>query len=140
MSIYIYIKKEIRDQKTVISCLRKKIAFSKHSRHAVQDLDQFVELPRALCNADGLPEKGQKSTAATVSKDLYTEAFLSKLSESIQSIKTCVIIDGMLIINTSPLLTNKTFQVSEAVHIQSDCHGVVIMCINGHNDPCDYMI
>ena len=65
-----------------------------------------------LCNADGLPEKGQKSTAATVSKDLYTEASLSKLPESIQSIKTCFIIDGMFIINTSPLPTNKTFQVT----------------------------
>ena len=54
--------------------------------------------------------------------------------------KTCFIIDGMFIINTSPLLTNKTFQVSEAVHIQCDCHGVVSMCINGHTDPCDYMI
>jgi hypothetical protein len=99
-----------------------------------------VELPRALCNADDLHEKGQKSTAATVSKDLYAEAFLSKLPESIQSMKTCFIIDGMFIINTSPLLTNKTFQVSEAVHIQCDCHGVVSMCINGHTDPCDYMI
>ena len=99
-----------------------------------------MELPRALCNADGLPEKGQKSTEATVSKGLYTEAFLSKLPESIQSINTCFIIDGMFIINTSPIPTNKTFQVSEAVHIQSDCHGVVIMCLNGHNNPCDYMI
>jgi hypothetical protein len=47
------------------------IAFSKHSGYAVQDLDQFLQLPRALCNADGLPEKGQKSTAATVFKGLY---------------------------------------------------------------------
>ena len=46
----------------------------------------------------------------------------------------------MFIINTTPIPTNTTFQVSEAVHIQSDCHGVVIMCLNGHNDPCDYMI
>jgi hypothetical protein len=61
-------KKEIRDQKTVFFCLRKKIAFSKHSRHAVQDIDQFVELPRSICNADGLPEKGLKNEKYTIGK------------------------------------------------------------------------
>ncbi|CAC5372949.1 unnamed protein product [Mytilus coruscus] len=50
-------KKEIKDQKTVISCLRKKIAFSKFTNKAVSDLDQFLQLPRAICDADGIPEK-----------------------------------------------------------------------------------
>jgi hypothetical protein len=65
--------KEIRDQKTVIFCLWKKIAFSKHIRHGVQDLDQFVELPRALCNADGLPEThDHHSMTVTLNMDCFT--------------------------------------------------------------------
>ncbi|VDI52433.1 Hypothetical predicted protein, partial [Mytilus galloprovincialis] len=68
-------KKEIKDQNTVISCLRKKIAFSKHSGNAVKDLDQFLQLPRALCDAEGIPEKGQKATAANVFKNIYSDAF-----------------------------------------------------------------
>ena len=44
-------KKEIKDHKTVISCLRKKIAYSKFTSKPVLDLDQFLQLPRAICNA-----------------------------------------------------------------------------------------
>jgi hypothetical protein len=44
---------------------------------------RFVELPRALCNADGLPEKGQKSTEATVSKvSILKHSFRNYLSPS----------------------------------------------------------
>ncbi|CAG2252648.1 unnamed protein product [Mytilus edulis] len=62
-------KKEIKDNKTVISCLRKKAA-SKFSNKAVSDLDQFLQLPRAICDADGIPEKGQKSWATSVFKKI----------------------------------------------------------------------
>ncbi|CAC5392585.1 unnamed protein product [Mytilus coruscus] len=102
-------KKEIKDQNTVISCLRKKIAFSKHSGNAVKDLDQFLQLPRALCDAEGIPEKGQKATAANVFKNIYSDAFLLQVPKAPVSSKTTVIIDGMFIINTSPLASHQTF-------------------------------
>ncbi|CAC5360249.1 unnamed protein product [Mytilus coruscus] len=102
-------KKEIKDQNTVISCLRKKIAFSKHSGNAVKDLDQFLQLPRALCDAEGIPEKGQKATAANVFKNIYSDAFLLQIPKAPVSSKTTVIIDGMFIINTSPLASHQTF-------------------------------
>ncbi|CAC5398301.1 unnamed protein product [Mytilus coruscus] len=82
-------KKEIKDQKTVISCLRKKIAFSKFTNKAVSDLDQFLQLPRAICDADGIPEKSLPPPP------LDTD--------------TAYIIDGMFIINTIPLSVHKTF-------------------------------
>ncbi|VDI55362.1 Hypothetical predicted protein [Mytilus galloprovincialis] len=87
-------KKEIKDQNTVISCLRKKIAFSKHSGNAVKDLDQFLQLPRALCDAEGIPEKGQKATAANVFKNIYSDAFLLQVPKAPVSSKTTVIIDA----------------------------------------------
>ncbi|VDH93405.1 Hypothetical predicted protein [Mytilus galloprovincialis] len=102
-------KKEIKDQNTVISCLRKEIAFSKHSGNAVKDLDQFLQLPRALCDAEGIPEKGQKATAANVFKNIYSDAFLLQVPKAPVSSKTTVIIDGMFIINTSPLASHQTF-------------------------------
>ncbi|VDI21136.1 Hypothetical predicted protein [Mytilus galloprovincialis] len=50
-------KKEIKDNQTVISCLRKQIAFSKHTQKPVTDLDQFISLPRAISDASGQPLK-----------------------------------------------------------------------------------
>lgn len=66
-------KKEIRDNKTVITCLRKKIAFSKFTNKPVSALEQFLQLPRAICDADVIPEKGQKSWATSVFKKLYPD-------------------------------------------------------------------
>ncbi|CAC5377132.1 unnamed protein product [Mytilus coruscus] len=103
-------KKEIKDQKTVISCLRKKIAFSKLTNKPVSNLEQFIQLPRAICDAEGVPEKGQKSWATTVFKKLYPESFLTNLPVFISAAKSLAfIIDAMFIINTSPLSIHKTF-------------------------------
>jgi hypothetical protein len=52
-------KKEIKDNQTVISCLRKQIAFSKLTQKPVTDLDQFSTLPRSISDANGIPEDGQ---------------------------------------------------------------------------------
>jgi hypothetical protein len=52
--------KNVKDHKTAISCLRKKVAYSKFTSKPVLDLDQFQQLPRAICDADGIPENGQK--------------------------------------------------------------------------------
>ena len=103
-------EKEIKDNQTVISCLRKQIAFSKLTQKPVTDLDQFSTLPRAISDANGIPEKGQKSAASQIFKSLYKEAFVSVLPDS-KNENTCtaVIIEGMFIINTSPLSTHKTF-------------------------------
>ena len=101
--------KEIKDNKTVISCLRKKIAFSKSTNKPIQDLDQFLQLPRALCNADGIPEKGVKSHASSFFRISYPDAFSVHLPLDTNNPYTCYIIDGMFIINTVPLTTNNTF-------------------------------
>ncbi|CAC5386181.1 unnamed protein product [Mytilus coruscus] len=72
-------KKEIKDNQTVISCLRKKIAFSKHTQEPVTDLDQLISLPRAISDASGLPVKGTKSNALKVLKSTYKDAILTSL-------------------------------------------------------------
>ena len=103
-------KKEIKDNQTIISCLRKQIAISKLTQKPVTDLDQFSILPRAISDANGIPENGQKYAALQIFESLYKEAFVSFLPDS-KNENTCiaVIIEGMFIINTSPLSTHKTF-------------------------------
>jgi hypothetical protein len=51
------------------------IAFSKLTGKAVVHLDQFVTLPRAICDTSGIPEKGTKSNATNILKSWYGEAF-----------------------------------------------------------------
>ncbi|VDI31327.1 Hypothetical predicted protein [Mytilus galloprovincialis] len=108
---HIFTRTETDHEQTdsLINYRKKKIAFSKHSGNAVKDLDQFLQLPRALCDAEGIPEKGQKATAANVFKNIYSDAFLLQVPKAPVSSKTTVIIDGMFIINTSPLASHQTF-------------------------------
>jgi hypothetical protein len=102
-------KKEIKDNKTVIECLRKQIAFSKLTGKAVVHLDQFVTLPRAICDTSGIPEKGKKSNATKILKSWYGEAFISNLPH-VPTEFTATILEGMFMINTSPLQQlHKTF-------------------------------
>ncbi|CAC5421238.1 unnamed protein product [Mytilus coruscus] len=102
-------KKEIKDNQTVISCLRKKIAFSKHTQEPVTDLDQFISLPRAISDASGLPVKGTKSNALKVLKSTYKDAFLTSLPVTDDAVQSTVILEGMFLINTIPLSSHRTF-------------------------------
>ncbi|CAG2204979.1 unnamed protein product [Mytilus edulis] len=102
-------KKEIKDNQTVISCLRKQIAFSKHTQKPVTDLDQFISLPRAISDASGQPLKGTKSNALKVIKSTYEAAFLSSLPVIDESVQSNVILEGMFLINTIPLSSHRTF-------------------------------
>ncbi|CAC5406690.1 unnamed protein product [Mytilus coruscus] len=102
-------KKEIKDNQTVISCLRKQIAFSKHTQKPVTDLDQFISLPRAISDATGQPLKGTKSNTLKVIKSTHEAAFLSSLPVIDDSVQSNVILEGMFLINTIPLSSHRTF-------------------------------
>jgi hypothetical protein len=62
-----------------------------------------LQLPRAICDAEGIPEKGQKSSAVSVFKSLYPEAFTSTVKQTVPHCPTALIIDAMFIINYVPL-------------------------------------
>jgi hypothetical protein len=38
-----------------------------------------LQLPRAICDAEGIPEKGKKSSAVSVFKSLYPEAIKDRV-------------------------------------------------------------
>jgi len=51
-----------RERKLVNKCIRRKIAWSSRAGDVVQEPgEQFLELPRAICDSNGEPNKGQKS-------------------------------------------------------------------------------
>lgn len=71
--------------------------------------EQYIQLPRAICDLNSNPNKGQKS--------LTTKFYLTRYEDSLnlvcsslpkQWIPTTVIIEGMFIIRTSPLHSHRT--------------------------------
>ena len=68
-----------------------------------------MQLPRAICSSDGVPEKGSKSWATSVFKKLYPSCFLTQIPVTDSEVSTAYIIDGMFIINSSPLAIHRTF-------------------------------
>ncbi|CAG2218346.1 unnamed protein product [Mytilus edulis] len=93
------VKRELKDQRTENSLLRKQIAWSKEQNTPISDLQQFISLPRAIVDHDSLPYKGDKSKTLDIYHSRYPEAFENKLHFK----PDCVIKDGMFILNSKPL-------------------------------------
>ena len=70
--------------------------------------EQYVELPRALCDIDGKSTTGQKSLATGFYQTRYKETPFIFNAFPDNWIPNSVIIDGMFLINTRPLGCHKT--------------------------------
>ena len=58
-------------------CMRKKIAYAyKNGTSADVMGEQFIEFPRALCNIDNLPVKGQKSLVTGFYQGRYSNVIM----------------------------------------------------------------
>ena len=100
-----------KDIKLVQKCLHKKLLWSKVSQKPVTSVsEQFIPLPLALCNNEGLSLKGQKSFASTIFEKRYEKAIPQVVLNALPSgwIPECCILEGMFMINTSPIGTHKT--------------------------------
>ena len=75
-------KKLQADRDTVEQCLRSKIYFSKERGSPIKSVEQYIELPRAIANANCTMYKIAKSTATTALKKLYQHSFLEVLPPS----------------------------------------------------------
>ena len=62
--------------------------------------EQYLELPRVLCDAQGIPNKGNKSTARDYFENRYP-AVSSPTLPADWNIE-CVMFDGMLMIHSNP--------------------------------------
>ena len=73
--------------------------------------EQLIECPMALCNSDGTPCKGQKNyvTQSLESRHNAASPPVIMTTQPVGWIQECSILEGMLLINTIPLRTHKTF-------------------------------
>lgn len=93
-----------KEKQLVATCLKKRLIWlQEHGEESMSNNGdhQFLELPRALCSSDGLPNKGQKSTITSFFKNKYPSVFLSKFPSN--WLPQSVIIEGMIIINVTPI-------------------------------------
>ena len=72
--------------------------------------EQYIELPRALCDVESAPIRGQKSTVTKFYEKRYQNTNL--ITHCFGSLWTAevVIMEGMFIINTKPLNCHKTME------------------------------
>ena len=86
-------------------CVRRKIAWQIRTGE-VQDCkgEQYLELPRAICDPHGNPHKGQKSYTTKWLERRYKDITISKLVAG--WVANAVVLEGMFLINTTPLGTH----------------------------------
>ena len=66
--------------------------------------EQFLELPRALCDSNGQPNKGQRSYSTKWLENRYQNMFINCLPPGWKP--DSILIDGMFLINSAPLNTH----------------------------------
>ena len=98
-----------KENKLITQCYKRALAFSKETKTPVSDLCQYVEYPRAICTQDGLPHKGAKSVVYDFFQKRYTSNYQITTTSYNFVPNTCVIIEGMNIIYSSPLHNLRTF-------------------------------
>ena len=101
-----------RDQKIVQKCLHKNIKWSKQTGHPIDKIsEQFVPIPLALADSNGIPLKGKKSNTTKALKARYKDAspniFLNELPCG--WIPEYIMLEGIFTLNTTPLASHRTF-------------------------------
>ena len=98
-----------KEMKKVQKCMRLKIAYANRTGIRADVVgEQYIELPRALCDEDGNLVKGTKSMATHFYQaryrgaDLFSHSFPDNYSPDV------VILEGMFLVNTHPLTSHHT--------------------------------
>ena len=101
-----------RDKQLVMKCLQKRLKWYQQTGKPVEKLaEQYIPFPLAISDNKGNPIKGQKSFTTKVFETRYTDSPYPVIMNIIPSNLTpqCVVLEGMFLINTSPLRTHTTF-------------------------------
>ena len=101
-----------RDRKLILSCMRKKMKWSNTTGKPIDTPgEQLLELPLALCDHMGHPNKGQKSYTTKALQKRYEATtppvFYNQLPPGWRT--ECCILEGMFLININPLGSQATF-------------------------------
>ena len=90
-------------------CMRRKLAWNAKVGVVTHPSGkQYIELPRAICNPSGIPNKGQKSYATKWLENRYKDLVANHLP--VGWIPESVILEGMFMINVSPLGSHHTMK------------------------------
>ena len=85
----------------------KNLQFSRRTGEPVnRPGEQLIELPLAIADNDGKPLKGQKSYTMRFLETRYKKA--NVFSAHLTLMPECTILEGMFLINTTPLGSHKT--------------------------------
>ena len=91
-----------KEKKLVSKCLKQHLVWCQSNKERPPTAEQYIELPRALASADGIPHNGKKSTTTTVLENRYKGQVVFNTFPP-GWIPDLVIFEGMFIINTTPL-------------------------------------
>jgi hypothetical protein len=90
------------EKKHVTQCLKKRLLHCELTKTNKIPHEQYLELPRAIADTNGIPHKGQKSATTTFFPKKYgEEVILNKFPPG--WIPHSAILEGMFLINTTPL-------------------------------------
>ena len=94
---------KLQAEKThVTQCLKKRLLHCESTKAHNIPHEQYLELPRAIADINGIPQKGQKSVTTTFFQKKYGEkVFLDKFPPGWKP--QSAILEGMFLINTTPL-------------------------------------
>ena len=93
-----------KDLKLVQKCLHKKLKWSKKTQKPVDVIaEQYIPLPLAIADNDGMPIKGNKSFTTKASKSRYRDSPVVTSQLPPGWTPDCCIIEGMFMLNTSPI-------------------------------------
>ena len=101
-----------KDKKLVQKCLHKKMKWSHQTGKPVERVsEQYIPLPLALANSDGSSRKGQKSYATKAIETRYKKSSPPVILNSLPTawVPDCCLLEGMFMLNTTPLGTHRTF-------------------------------
>ena len=91
-----------REKNLVTKCLKSRLLWAQMHDGDVPLQEQYLELPRALADESGIPNKGQKSNSTAFYNNRYGEQVIMS-QFPLQWIPDAVILEGMFMINATPL-------------------------------------
>ena len=98
-----------KQRKLVQTCIKKTLALSLSGHQLQAGAHHFLDIPRAIADADGFPCKGVKANTTRVLERRYGNIVQSSISTI--HLPKAIVLEGMFVINTSPLKSHsmKTF-------------------------------
>ena len=102
-----------KDKNLVTKCLHRRLKWHQQTGQPLQNLaEQYISYPLAILDNIGDPLKGQKSNATKFLEHRYEKSDNPIILNNVAPGWTpqCVIIEGMFLINTSPLGTHRTYR------------------------------